>query len=797
MTREEFIKQAIASGKPKAEIKRVFDAIEAAGKFDAPAEPTTPPDLPGVPPEASPSPYHPEPIWSKDEGEIVPKNVGPYYAQGVKNLVQRPMETLFPSASGVQGQGFGPAVKRNALGALDVLNWPDRAIDYASGGAFERGQGTIGEFIDKIPGQGTAANLLRGNLKTGAAMVTSPTTYVTAGGVAKAFAKETPESVARAMAKKTGLDATIKKGVDKGIKPTVRNKSNFSQMAEFEKRANKAVRTIAENKDKLNLVDELGEPITHPKSAAQFAQAIEQTKQRIYKQYHEMAVAAGDAGSRFDAAPVVSKLEKVADDLSYSPQIREYAATLKDELGELAGAAPDVVESRIKELNSSLSGFYEGRVSKAKAQLDASSANLMREELDRSITSAAGEGYQQLKNQYGALKSVEKEVNHRAIVNARRGGKSLVDMTDIFTGGDLVGGLISQNPALIARGVFGRATKEIIKKVNDPDRYIEQMFKKAYQEYTPQGAVKSRAPLLSALSNERGAIPMPEGMHAPYSRETIDAIADAAERHGGLSNIERVGTRPTFHKSVQDGYLWYNSLPDNSTRVTPVKPKGPGGQVATPNFKEWFGDWGKRPQTASKVVDAQGKPLVMYHGTQGDFKTFNTGGGASNIVSDKVGSHFGTVKAANDRLKTMPKNSKMGANIKPVYLDIKTPFTKKGGGFYTEPEMRKKFNEIASALGVDAKKRPIEAGVKVREWLKEKGYDGVPYYNSIEDKGSISYITLSPTQIKSATGNSGAFSKLTGDIRGSIGGTSLIAGTAAAAGGGVTVGQALKKKKKR
>lgn len=42
------------------------------------------------------------------------------------------------------------------------------------------------------------------------------------------------------------------------------------------------------------------------------------------------------------------------------------------------------------------------------------------------------------------------------------------------------------------------------------------------------------------------------------------------------------------------------------------------------NFKNWFGDWENDPQNASKVVDEDGKPLVVYHGTyNGEFDIEN------------------------------------------------------------------------------------------------------------------------------------------------------------------------------
>jgi hypothetical protein len=40
--------------------------------------------------------------------------------------------------------------------------------------------------------------------------------------------------------------------------------------------------------------------------------------------------------------------------------------------------------------------------------------------------------------------------------------------------------------------------------------------------------------------------------------------------------------------------------------------------VRTPEFKAWFGDWENDPKNASKVVDENGEPLVVYHGTSGD-----------------------------------------------------------------------------------------------------------------------------------------------------------------------------------
>jgi hypothetical protein len=45
--------------------------------------------------------------------------------------------------------------------------------------------------------------------------------------------------------------------------------------------------------------------------------------------------------------------------------------------------------------------------------------------------------------------------------------------------------------------------------------------------------------------------------------------------------------------------------------------------VRTPEFKAWFGDWENDPENASKVVDDNGEPLVVYHGTNVEFYKFD------------------------------------------------------------------------------------------------------------------------------------------------------------------------------
>lgn len=345
---------------------------------------------------------------------------------------------------------------------------------------------------------------------------------VTIGQIAATFGVN-PEIKATQIASKsipkilTGktLNETIDQGIAKGVKPTIYGKQTMPRVQEFYDKAKIAVKTIAENKDKINLVDANGEQIQRPKTLVDFAKAIDATKKNIYADYHAMATKAGDKGAWFDANDVVNKIDKATKDKGLVPEVREYAASLKPELIELAGESPEIIERRIQHYNESLTGFYEGRVSKEKARVDASIAQAMREQLDKIIEESVGPGYQGLKNKYGALKTIEKDVNKRAVVEARKSEKGFYDISDIFTGGEIVAGVLSANPALIAKGTAGIGIKAMIKKINNPNRYIEKMFKKAYNEITP-------ADVDNIYSDFISQVELPKNVNTPtYFREGI------------------------------------------------------------------------------------------------------------------------------------------------------------------------------------------------------------------------------------------------------------------------------------
>jgi hypothetical protein len=140
----------------------------------------------------------------------------------------------------------------------------------------------------------------------------------------------------------------------------------------------------------------------------------------------------------------------------------------------------------------------------------------------------------------------------------------------------------------------------------------------------------------------------------------------------------------------------------------------------TPAFWKWFGK--------SKVVDGNGKPLVVYHGTTEDFSVFEIGSiGGIWFTDDRIhAKYFGSV-------------GKYYLSIEnPTYIDGDSPVFEAGGA------------EADAHLYV------------VLTAAKKNGHDGA----ILKWEGSgLNYIAFSPEQIKSATGNDGTFDADDPDIR--------------------------------
>lgn len=237
-------------------------------------------------------------------------------------------------------------------------------------------------------------------------------------------------------------------------------------------------------------------------------------------------------------------------------------------------------------------------------------------------------------------------------------------------------------------------------------------------------------------------------------------------------------------------------------------------------FIRWFGDWQNSPAKASKVVDNNGEPLVLYHQTGKEFTTFD--------AKQKGSGEFDSEMPTGIFMKPTNNDIGVGGNIQmPLYASIKNPlivnnrselvkFYDKNVQGYTKAksaidsvneEYKAKFNEemkreneeyqklwnakkngeiseeeYQKSISRDALDEIMEewenkvneasrnAKALIDDYFKNSNYDGVIVNNDVGSFGrsTKTFIAFENTQVKSATDNIGTFDGNNPDIRYSL-----------------------------
>lgn len=138
------------------------------------------------------------------------------------------------------------------------------------------------------------------------------------------------------------------------------------------------------------------------------------------------------------------------------------------------------------------------------------------------------------------------------------------------------------------------------------------------------------------------------------------------------------------------------------------------------------------------MVDTEGQPLVVYHGTRADFTGFQPDRDGAIYFTDSpadAAAFSGDFRGHPAEFQTFERG---GANIMPVYLSMRNPLEVDFDFELFSPE------DVQRAI-----KRATE-----------EGHDGVIIRNIQNFEGSdasTTYIVFRPEQIKSAVGNRGTF----------------------------------------
>jgi ADP-Ribosyltransferase in polyvalent proteins/Transglycosylase SLT domain len=176
--------------------------------------------------------------------------------------------------------------------------------------------------------------------------------------------------------------------------------------------------------------------------------------------------------------------------------------------------------------------------------------------------------------------------------------------------------------------------------------------------------------------------------------------------------------------------------------------------VQTNAFKKWFGN--------SKLKDNKGEPVIVYHGSDKEFTTFDLNAEKKNRTSNPRGIYTTPNKT---EAKTYGKNvTELYARSENPYVEGKSDINDKMAAKYAQvlkdnyPNYGDDWvdNVIVPQFKKSGKFKDIDGGLKT-DVMEAGGYD------SYKDGEHI--VLFNPNQVKSATDNTGAFSTEEADIR--------------------------------
>ena len=272
-----------------------------------------------------------------------------------------------------------------------------------------------------------------------------------------------------------------------------------------------------------------------------------------------------------------------------------------------------------------------------------------------------------------------------------------------------------------------------------------------------------------------------------------------------------------------DGYI--HSIRDSDSSVKPKFENVTKSQ----QFKRWFGDWEKEPNTASKIVNEDGTPRIIYHQTAAEFNVFsNANPLAGRNDSETPNGFFAKDNDADIGVGGNKQMALYGDMKKPLHFkdraEAKAWYSEHIDGYKglteklnkLDEEYQSKYDaqetandeyyeqnyEAYVADDTEVTKKILENEDKLDDILEQwkdttdtirgelrelldsyfiendSGYDGIILDFDFEGRskgGKVkSYIFFKNTQLKSATDNIGLFDRRNPDIRYSLKSTSSI-----------------------
>lgn len=356
--------------------------------------------------------------------------------------------------------------------------------------------------------------------------------------------------------------------------------------------------------------------------------------------------------------------------------------------------------------------------------------------------------------------------------------------------------------------IYPAMTMDIANEIADIVKDIQQMSAR-YFEAKPHRAVgfdeikfavvpdNTDSGLLNQLQNMKIPVEIYEKGNNEQRKQILNESADKYDTRFRMVEAYTPEEQDIIERALKNGT--YMKAPNGAdTNLTPKQ----WAQVRTNVFKDWFGDWENSPEKASKVVDENGEPKVVFHGTplRRDQITPNRGWQKDGItyISQEApfytfrgGEYSGMIFTSVDAEKARSIAEKRAMSIPDdmdgteqwteegyvydLFVDVKNPFVPQRDADIILSSLGDEIPTLSfyggqgDTVSVETAKEILNSG---NSWLvtetpqfvaeiKKLGYDGL-----IGTDEGVGYIAcFNPNQLKDAYDNTGAFSTGSDDIR--------------------------------
>lgn len=337
-------------------------------------------------------------------------------------------------------------------------------------------------FVQEMPYRGVPQGFRPPETAAGPAVADAIVPEAETSTLASAIASNNPS---------TAMQVTSTSAYNRAVRG--RGAQNAPGMEEQDRRILTSIDQIIENRQNLHLTDpRSGQQVTGqlPQTLRQFSEALDQTKRTIFREYDARARGAGELGVDVDMSPAIRQLR----DLAVQPQVADLFPNVASEANQIAnnierrGAyTPEAAQDMIETINQTIKGTFNNPSHETYSHntLLGQVAVTIRDQLDKAITEATGPGYQTLRSRYGALRSVEKDVAQAAHREAIKTGTLPHNLADIWSGEEIIRGILTLNPTAVARGGAIQAVKGIIGYINSPNRAVSSLFNRRQMTLNP------------------------------------------------------------------------------------------------------------------------------------------------------------------------------------------------------------------------------------------------------------------------------------------------------------------------